>query len=108
MEDIRDRRAAENENLFRRVNERVEELSRGLSELPLICECAAAGCAERLPAVPAVLYERVRRNPRWFFVRPGHERRDVESVVEDHRGFLVVEKEGVAGETARDDDPRSA
>jgi len=42
---MRAQRAADNENLFRRVNERVEELSSGLRTLTLVCECADTGCA---------------------------------------------------------------
>lgn len=108
MKDIRERRAAENENLFRRVNERVEELSRGLDELPLVCECSRADCAERLPAVSPSEYEQVRGHPQWFFVATGHERPAVETVVEERDGYLIVEKRGEAGEVARDGDPRSA
>jgi hypothetical protein len=108
MNDTRERRAAENENLFRRVNERVEELSRGLEELALVCECADAACVQRLPRVPVTVYEDVRAHGTRFVVAPGHERRDVETVVDERRGYIVVEKRGPAGEVAREGDPRSA
>lgn len=107
MNDARDRRAAENENLFRRINERVEELGRGLDELPIVCECSDAACVERLPGVQAAEYESVRGHPDWFFVAPGHERNDIESVVEERNGYLIVAKRGAAGEEARSHDPRS-
>jgi hypothetical protein len=108
VNDIRERRAAENENLFRRVNERVEELSRGLDELSLVCECARPDCVERLPAVSTAAYEAVRSNPDWFFVARGHGLRELETIVEEHDGYLVVAKQGAAGEVARADDPRSS
>lgn len=104
--DLRGQRAAENENLFRRVNERVEELSSDLEALTLVCECADTSCAERLVDVPMVEYEGVRAHGDRFFVAPGHEQRDVESIVSVSRRYLVVEKRGEAGEIARETDPR--
>lgn len=100
---MRERRAAENENLFRRINERVEELSRGVDVLSLICECWRADCTQRLTGVPAAHYVDVRAHPDRFFVLPGHERQEIEDVVEERPGYLVVAKRGVAGEIARDD-----
>ena len=104
--DLRGQRAAENEDLFRRVNERVEELSSGLDTLTLVCECADTSCAARLVDVPTGEYERVRAHGDRFFVTPGHEQRDVESVVSESERYLVVEKWGKAGEVARASDPR--
>jgi hypothetical protein len=49
----------------------------------------------------------VRTHAEWFFVAPGHELRDIESVIEEGPGWLVVAKGGDAGTAARDDDPRS-
>jgi hypothetical protein len=108
VNEIRERRAGENENLFRRVNERVEELSRGLDDLSLVCECSRVDCVERLSAVSIPEYEEVRRHPQRFFVAAGHERPDVETVVEERHGYLIVEKRGAAGEAAHDGDPRPA
>jgi hypothetical protein len=99
-------RAAENENLFRRINERVEELSQGLDDLSIVCECADAGCVARIRAVPVAEYEAVRRHADRFFVVVGHERSDVETVVDERTAYLIVSKQGVAGEVARNDDPR--
>ena len=104
--DLRGQRAAENEDLFRRVNERVEELSGGLESLTLVCECADTRCAERLVDVPTSEYEQVRAHGDRFFVAPGHEQRDVESIVSEGERYLVVEKRGHAGEVARQNDPR--
>lgn len=100
-------RAAENENLFRRINERVEELTDDAREgLPIVCECADAACSERL-AVQRDEYERIRAHAEWFFVAPGHEVPAIESVVEEGDGWLVVAKRGEAGDVAREGDPRS-
>jgi hypothetical protein len=103
---MRAQRTAENENLFRRVNERVEELSGGLETLTLVCECADTGCAERLVDVSTGEYEQVRAHGDRFLVAPGHEQRDVEAIVSVSGRYLVVEKRGEAGEIARETDPR--
>jgi len=104
--DLRARRAAENENLFRRVNERVEELSDGLDVLPAVCECADPACAERL-LVARDDYERARADPTRFLVATGHVLNEFEVVVEELSGCLVVAKRGGAAEVARAGDPRS-
>jgi hypothetical protein len=45
-------------------------------------------------------YAIVRSHPRRFVVLPGHEEPDVESTVEIHPGYVVVEKRGEAGRIA--------
>ena len=90
--DLRAQRAAENERVFRRINERVEELTPDGDPLTLVCECADVVCVERIPGVPADEYEEVRSHGDRFFVLPGHERLDVERVVEEREGYLVVSK----------------
>jgi hypothetical protein len=104
--EISVQRAAENENLFRRVNERVDELAGEHDLPPIVCECADVRCSARL-SVPRSEYERIRTHAEWFFVVPGHEADEIEAVVEVGTGWLVVAKEGAAAEVARADDPRS-
>jgi hypothetical protein len=98
-----EQRAARNEALFREVNQniaRLEERHDTTATVPVyICECAAADCTAQLP-IDAETYQRVRGNPRRFFVLPGHEDPRLERVVETHRDYLVVEKTGPAGEVA--------
>jgi len=103
----REARVAKNEVLFREVNERIRELAPGDGPTEFLCECGDAGCVE-----PVLLslgqYEDVRREPARFFVRPGHQVPDIEDVVEDAGGFLVVAKrEGTPAEIAEENDPRS-
>jgi hypothetical protein len=59
--------------------------------LPLICECALTGCSAPIE-VDAATFERVRESPLRFFVAPGHEDLDIESVIEERPGYLIVEK----------------
>lgn len=104
---MRARRAAENENLFRRVNERVEELSAHTATLAIVCECSDGSCVDRIFGVTHQAYEAVRSHGDRFFVARGHERLEFERVVEDRPAYLVVAKHGQAGLTARAGDPRS-
>jgi hypothetical protein len=52
-------------------------------------------------------YEAVRSNPRLFFVVSGHEIPDVETVIDEHDGWVVVAKNPEVSETAVATDPRS-
>jgi len=65
------------------------------------CECAERLCNRMLELTPAE-YERVRAHPRRFVVLPGHERPDIEVVVETQPGYVVVEKRPEVGRAARD------
>jgi hypothetical protein len=98
-------RVAENENVFRRVNERLEELGGAGGPISFFCECSAIDCRERIELTECE-YEHVRAAPNRFVVRPGHERADVERIVERATGHVVIEKTGAAGAIVAADDPR--
>lgn len=104
----REERLAQNEVLFREVNERLEELGRrtGTAEdgVDFVCECADETCVQRI-RLTLPEYERLRSDPRQFAVRPGHEQ-PIERIVADRGRYRVVAKAGVAGEIAEDADPR--
>lgn len=93
----RDERALRNEELFREVNAHIAELEERLRDerfpepLHLVCECERTGCSTPLEVESETFY-RVREEPLRFFVALGHEDLDVESVVEERPGYLVVEK----------------
>jgi hypothetical protein len=89
-------RLAENEALFREVNERVAELGSIFGsddgDIAFVCECAMIDCAERLPLTLAE-YRRLRERTRCFAVKPGHEvGTEIERVVGEHCEFVVVQK----------------
>jgi biotin synthase-related radical SAM superfamily protein len=104
-----DERAAKNEALFRDVNERIAESAQRFDsrEAEFVCECADAGCAERV-ATPIDVYEQVRSDGATFIVKPGHEDERFERVVERRSKFRIVEKLNVVGRIARSLDPRTA
>ena len=93
----REERAIRNEELFREVNLNIadlEERSRNVDTgelLPLVCECAHTGCTAPIEVDP-VTFEQVRAIPLRFFVAPGHEQPEVESVIARREGYLIVEK----------------
>ena len=107
--EARQRALAENEARFRAVNERIEResLASGGGEAPIefVCECGDADCTEALRLTTRE-YEWLRDDPARFAVVPGHESGVEGEVVTDNGNFRVVEKSGVAGEVARETDPR--
>jgi hypothetical protein len=107
----RERRIAENEALFRDLNEEVGVVAHSFSSggeertFDFLCECGDATCATPVPLTLAA-YEELRGSPIRFFVVPGHQSDDVEVVVAAHEHYVVVEKIGDAAEIARERDPR--
>ncbi len=102
-------RLARNEAVFRDVNEAIrsgrwpgEDQAHGAFR----CECAQLGCNELID-LSVDEYERVRSNANLFVLAPGHQRPDIEAVLEDHGRYLVVEKRGEGRRVAERTDPRS-
>jgi hypothetical protein len=94
------RRTARNEDLFREVNDRIEELSENVEAqgiapegglIEFHCECGREGCTERVRMTVAE-YDRVRADNDRFAVAPGHETPEMEVVVERSDRFVVVDK----------------
>jgi hypothetical protein len=110
----REERLAQNEALFREVNERVAEVARHLIDvetkgeaIEFICECGRPDCTEPITMTVAE-YQAIRADATRFAVLPGHELPEVESVVKRHQTYVVVEKrEADAQEIARETDPRT-
>ena len=97
-------RLAQNEVLYRSVNERLEPVNESLEaslKLPSewVCECADAGCTTRIRAT-VTEYESVRAHARQFLVYPGHVDPSVEHVVRGNERFTVVEKSDASAEVA--------
>ncbi|HEY2653009.1 MAG TPA: hypothetical protein VGI50_13875 [Solirubrobacteraceae bacterium] len=108
MKDSVQERLSANEAVFREINEGIERGQwPGEEDSPTSfrCECARLGCND-LIEVNLRDYQHVRSDPRYFMVVPGHERLDVEKVVERHPGYLVVEKIEAAAKHAVETDPR--
>jgi hypothetical protein len=102
-------RTGRNEAIFREVNEALRAghwPGEERSPIAFRCECGELGCS-RLIELTAREYERIRENPRHFFVAPDHQIPEAEKVIERHENYLVVEKEEKAARVAEATDPRS-
>jgi hypothetical protein len=109
-------RQARNEALVRQVNERIEEMDRAAEAQGWVsedgrfefhCECGAGDVCTARVFMTIEEYERVRQQDDRFALAPGHERGELERVVERHERFVIVDK---IAEVEREvsDDPRGA
>lgn len=107
----REERLARNEAMFREANERAkewEERHRLDSEVELyFCECANAGCLEKVSLSKAD-YERIRSDSDRFVIVPGHELPEVETVIERNQGWAIIEKAPEVSDIVEARDPRRA
>jgi hypothetical protein len=103
-----ERRLAENEVIFRQLNERAHNGLIKINELahedkqpefivdddtPLYfyCECSSLSCIERV-TITFREYGRIHQNGRDFVVVPGHEAATIERVIKKYSGYNVVRK----------------
>ncbi len=110
-DDERLRRIGENEALYRLVNEQIKSLSSGVAassgEFGVVCECATLDCKTQIMIRPEV-YEQTRARSDHFIVLRGHQLDEIETVVEDHGSFFVIEKTPAeAKRIAAEMDPRA-
>ena len=105
----REVRAAQNQSLFREVNERLEVLADGSRPssgmMTFACECADTSCIEQI-YLSVSDYEAVRATPTHFAVRPSHVFPYVEDVVSKSDAYFVVEKRNAGPDFAAGRDSR--
>jgi hypothetical protein len=103
MDDRQAAHLAANEDLFRQINESIEDVAsehgRDDHHYEFFCECSDPGCSERVSATLEE-YRRVREDSRRFIVAKGHVVKEIERVVESANDHAVIEKEGEAGRVA--------
>jgi hypothetical protein len=90
----RSERIGRNEALFREVNERIDQLRAdlgGVNAFDIVCECGVTECTERF-SITGDEYRALRQDVHRFAVVPGHERPELERIVERRAGYLVVVK----------------
>jgi hypothetical protein len=104
----REERVAQNEATSREINEGIDsafESEPADAFTFVICECGLEKCDQVLRITKAE-YERVRSDPRQFVIVRKHLVADVEQVVFEGDGFVVVAKrEGTPAEVAVQEDP---
>ena len=100
--DRRLEQKARNEALHRKVNEKLEQVNEAFGHFTdtfaIVCECDDLSCLEQITIV-TVEYRELRTDPTRFAVVPGHESPEVEDVVAEKSGYLVVQKK--PGDPAR-------
>lgn len=110
MTRTRIERIAHNESTFRDLNESLEaSVHRGRGDADyagFVCECGDENC-EMTVRMRLADFERVRSDSQLFFVVPGHEIPDAESVVERNDGYLVVRKCEEVADIVEETDRRS-
>jgi len=99
----RERRLAENEVYWRRVNE-LDPPDPGVMNA-VFCECGRLECDVRVQ-MTAAEYLAARAKSTTFIVAPGHELLEIERVVETTDRYVLVEKQGeAAADATRNDVP---
>jgi hypothetical protein len=76
-----------------------------LVTLEILCECEDTACAEIL-SMTRDEYEAIRSHPAWF-PQAGHIDPEIERIVDESDGYVIVEKIELAATVAEKLDPRS-
>ena len=86
-------RLVRNQVLFREVNERLRDLASVVPDghTDYLCECSDVSCTVKIE-LKLSEYEAVRARPKTFFIVPGHERLEVDRVVDGNERYTIVEK----------------
>ena len=91
----REERLAANEAQFREMNEAAQprrpEAGHAAPGSRFICECSDRSCTRWVEMTPEE-YAAIRAHPRHFLVTPSHEIPDIETVIERHERYFVIEK----------------
>ncbi len=103
MEKAQQTRLAQNEDLFRQVNERIDDLAANHGDdshvYEFFCECSDVSCLERVRLTLSE-YAHVRDDPTRFVVVKGHVLEEIEHVIEPAEDHVLIEKDGHAGDVA--------
>lgn len=98
-ESQREARAAQNELVFRAVNEQILKMTDrfrdALSDIDIVCECADTKCVGTI-RVNSKEFVKFERQEGMFLVLPGHEDESVEQVVGRKKDYVIVRKAVVA------------
>jgi len=101
-ESEREIRAAQNELVFRAVNEQIAKMTdrfrAQLSDIDIVCECANTTCVGTI-RIDSNEFAEIERAEGTFLVLPGHEDESVEEVVTRHEAYVVVWKDVVSADS---------
>jgi hypothetical protein len=108
MDQLSERRLAENEVIFRQRNKKIQVHMDELKavakaegqqnsveeidfELSFYCECSDPRCQKRIELLPSK-YQELHQNRMQFVLIPGHDVEAIEHVVESWANYVVTEK----------------
>lgn len=94
----RKKRMGRNEALFREINDYIADVSQTIptsETFEILCECARLNCVEKI-GITNESYVAARGGDDTFIVLRGHHLPEVERIVAEEDGFLLVEKVGEA------------
>jgi hypothetical protein len=102
----RELRAAQNQMLFRSVNERMLEVGEAAGdgaapELDFACECADDTCVDKI-RLSVLQFLAIESDENQFVVLRGHEDADFEDVIAERDAFLIVATRGAGAEFVRE------
>jgi hypothetical protein len=102
LDDRQQQHLAANEDLFRQINEKVEDVAaaHGSDSHEFLCECSDPGCSERV-RVTLAEYRRVREDGARFIVVKGHVVNEIERVVESAEDDGLLDRGSPAGDRSR-------
>jgi hypothetical protein len=90
MSASREDRIAQTELFFRAVNEEIAR-NDGHGTTLFLCECGNSACTESIE-LTAVALQHLHADGGLFVVLPGHEISDIETVVDQENGYLVIRR----------------
>jgi hypothetical protein len=102
--DEREERIAKNETVLRATNREMQRSDQAEGAtlgqpIEVLCECGRQGCTGVI-TMTFMDYDDVHAQADRFVVLRGHENTDIENVVEERAGYLVVDKTGEAEDIA--------
>jgi hypothetical protein len=100
--DKQHERIAKNEAVFRATNREIEHAEQEAGSktdqlIEVLCECGRKGCRGTI-SLTAAEYDGVHSQDDRFVVLRGHESVEIEGIVEERAGYIVVDKFGAAEE----------
>lgn len=103
MDDRTERQLAQNEDLFRQINEKIDVAASAYGTdahlYEFFCECSDLNCVQRV-SLTLQEYAFARADPTRFVVTKDHALDEIEHVVGEARDHVFVEKDGAAGRAA--------
>ena len=99
MNEFSERRLTENEAIFKKLNGEVKDFvledasdtEFARKKLNFYCECSDLRCRQRI-ILTAKEYEDIHKNKKQFIIKHNHHIPEIEKIVSENNGYILVEK----------------